>query len=719
MIFREVVLWQGRLEDVSAKYRVPHTIVAALDEQLRTLLHPSNERGPVLQREYQGALEAEYLVREWLLTPPTRDSEDLVPAPLRFINGQEVTEGLNDALCRARSYALLREDTEAEGTGADFTEDQADDTHETDQEDTVLAEDDTPLQVLLQSTIFVQEYNRLTMARAMLKNTEVELLRAARAKNERISQDELTIINSRWNPKGDDYSQPDYHKHRVLPLDEQQRYQSEVISAREKIKDLLLKIPELQKLALNRLVTVLTGGNIGRYFNVPTRTLQRDYKERLQPLVPRLLAQLARLEQANGLDEAKNIAGAGVSLFEKIDFQPRFYNELQALLSVAVHNPGSLEVAHKGRFESPDSLRQIWNCIATSEALRQFYKNTLQEHNLRLVVSIARKYHGGNRSFSLDDLIHEGSLGLSRAIDKFSLEAGARLTTYATWWIRQYITHKIMESVGVIHLPAYQRDSMSAIRKALRSLLPDFGSYSRIPNEQLAAEAGLSVDTVKMLLPFMSRAPSLNSPLGHDSESTYESFLTSDSGQGDYKKVEKRFARHEMGRLLHLLEPREQDIVILRAGLGMLRVLRKDGRFDFVESPRDVGVSLTLTAVSKVLSVTRERVRQVEGKAEKVLAEYGERAVKAAQDARQHLGVIEASDRRLQLFTSQLNLEKRIVNFLQENDYLTVAQLLAVQPQVLGRLANLGSGSARKILTALEQIGFSWQGDHWLDTTIL
>jgi RNA polymerase primary sigma factor len=247
-------------------------------------------------------------------------------------------------------------------------------------------------------------------------------------------------------------------------------------------------------------------------------------------------------------------------------------------------------------YETPSTLARRVQRVHTYRLQYDAAKRDLSAGNLRLVVSIAKKYR--NRGLSFLDLIQEGNTGLMRAVDKFEYERGFKFSTYATWWIRQAITRAIADQSRTIRVPVHMIDTMSKVRAVTRDLIQELGREPSV--EETAQRAGLSLDDARVVIKMARQPLSLDQPVGDHDDSFFGEFLEDYRDHDPLYESNQQTLKLQIQEAMQTLNYREREILKLRYGLAD-------------------GYAYTLEEVGKIFQVTRERVRQIESKAVKKL----------------------------------------------------------------------------------------------------
>jgi RNA polymerase primary sigma factor len=294
--------------------------------------------------------------------------------------------------------------------------------------------------------------------------------------------------------------------------------------------------------------------------------------QRIEAMIPQLYDFVAKLKELKTRIDASKRAKQPPAV------RQRMVDEYRGILKSCQETPRSLT-------RRMEEIRKIF-------AKYQQAKRGLSEGNLRLVVSIAKKYR--NRGLSFLDLIQEGNAGLMRAVDKFEYRRGFKFCTYATWWIRQAITRAVADQSRTIRIPVHMVETMSRVRNVARQLLQEYGREPTI--EEIAARAGTPVDETRRVTA-MSRYPiSLDRPVGNSEDSHFGDLLPDTGAENPAVGAAQEMLRNRIAKVLKSLSYREREIIKLRYGLGD-------------------GYSYTLEEVGHIFKVTRERIRQIEAKA--------------------------------------------------------------------------------------------------------
>lgn len=285
----------------------------------------------------------------------------------------------------------------------------------------------------------------------------------------------------------------------------------------------------------------------------------------------------------------KALPELGISIYDEDERDKELMD--QALSDIGLDDPVKMYLKEIGRVPLLSGEEEIELARRMQEG-DEAAKNRLSEANLRLVVSIAKRYVGRGMLFL--DLIQEGNLGLMKAVEKFDYQKGFKFSTYATWWIRQSITRAIADQARTIRIPVHMVETINKLTRVSRELLQQNG---REPTpEEIAAAMGIDVDKVMEIQKIAQDPVSLETPIGEEEDSHLGDFIEDDKTQTPGDSVASIMLKEQLLSVLDSLTPREEKVLRLRYGID-------DGK------PR------TLEEVGKEFNVTRERIRQIEAKA--------------------------------------------------------------------------------------------------------
>ena len=258
---------------------------------------------------------------------------------------------------------------------------------------------------------------------------------------------------------------------------------------------------------------------------------------------------------------------------------------------VAIDDPVRMYLKDIGKIPLLDPDKEVELAVKCKDG-NESAKNELIEANLRLVVSIAKKYVGKGMYFL--DLIQEGNLGLIKAVEKFDHTKGYKFSTYATWWIRQAITRAIADQARTIRIPVHMVETIHRVSRTSRQLLQEYGREPTV--DEIAEKLGMTPEKVREIMKTAQEPISLETPIGEEEDSHLGDFLPDESTPTPAEAVSAQLLREALEKVLHTLSEREEKVIKLRFGLD-------DGR------------TRTLEEVGKEFNVTRERIRQIEAKA--------------------------------------------------------------------------------------------------------
>jgi RNA polymerase primary sigma factor len=346
---------------------------------------------------------------------------------------------------------------------------------------------------------------------------------------------------------------------------------------------------------------------------VTIRRLIGQIREEYRPLLDPNLSKKRRSEQ---LESVQALRRKLVILVEEchlqvkkvrpyIDKMEDRYREMRSIERKFAALKGNKKVAPQIR-ELTDQLKEHeLDCLEPAPRLKRRIdqvrlhfaeyedaKRKLSSGNLRLVVSIAKKYR--NRGLSFLDLIQEGNTGLMKAVEKYEYRRGYKFSTYATWWIRQAITRSIADQARTIRIPVHMIETMSKLRNVTKKLVQQKGREPSV--EEVAEATGISVDEAKRVMKISKHPISLDRPIGESDDSYFGDFIEDESAESPLQAAGHEMLKERIDEVLSTLTFREREIVKLRYGIGD-------------------GYTYTLEEVGRIFRVTRERVRQIEAKA--------------------------------------------------------------------------------------------------------
>ena len=334
--------------------------------------------------------------------------------------------------------------------------------------------------------------------------------------------------------------------------------------------------------------------------------LIRNYKKQKQIEYDELTTKIAKPFELNadGIDNLlQNIEDAGISVVDENGdpdhralkatekFSQSAMKDTSAPTGVKINDPVRMYLKEIGRVNLLTADEEVQLALRIEKG-DEVAKQELAEANLRLVVSIAKRYVGRGMQFL--DLIQEGNMGLMKAVEKFDYRRGFKFSTYATWWIRQAITRAIADQARTIRIPVHMVETINKLIRIQRQLLQDLGREP-LP-EEIGAEMDMPTEKVRNILKIAQEPVSLETPIGEEDDSHLGDFIEDQDATSPADHAAYEMMKKQLENVLDTLTDREENVLRLRFGLD-------DGR------------TRTLEEVGKVFGVTRERIRQIEAKA--------------------------------------------------------------------------------------------------------
>ncbi len=348
---------------------------------------------------------------------------------------------------------------------------------------------------------------------------------------------------------------------------------------------------ELKGINIEQTATAVSEGGLSPELTALTMEIIGEYKKSGSITTAQLFDRLDKVQTTpNELEEIYKIFdNEGVQIINEYERVKEIYDEL--LKEVSMDDPVKMYLKDIGKVPllQPDEETELARKMMDGD---EQAKRLLSEANLRLVVSIAKRYMGRGMQFL--DLIQEGNLGLMKAVEKFDYQKGFKFSTYATWWIRQAITRAIADQARTIRIPVHMVETINKLMRVSRRLLQELG---REPNpDEIGKEMELPPERVMEIQRIAQDPVSLNTPIGEENDTVLGEFIEDEGGTAPTDAVSDMMRKKQLLEVLETLTPREEKVLRLRYGLD-------DGRIR------------TLEEVGKIFNVTRERIRQIESKA--------------------------------------------------------------------------------------------------------
>jgi len=386
----------------------------------------------------------------------------------------------------------------------------------------------------------------------------------------------------------------------LATIEKLKRTSRDLKNHQKKLKTRVVKGPEKEKVKLKivnlqgRLVEIMISTNLNAKFIDTIVEKLKEYNKEIHRRENDINVCTRKLkckpEELQGI--FRGIRGNKIKLKKLMKATNKREGDIQALEKIYASSIEALRKIEEETAIPAPELKEAVKALEMSELKARLAKSELIEANLRLVVSIAKKYT--NRGLQFLDLIQEGNIGLMKAVDKFEYRRGYKFSTYATWWIRQAITRAIADQARTIRIPVHMIETINKLIRTSRQLVQEIG---REPTpEEIAAEMKLPVDKVRKVLKIAKEPISLETPVGEEEDSHLGDFIEDKKAVSPIEAAIKANLHGQIDSVLKTLTPREEKVLRMRFGIGEV-------------------TDHTLEEVGQTFDVTRERIRQIEAKA--------------------------------------------------------------------------------------------------------
>jgi RNA polymerase primary sigma factor len=434
--------------------------------------------------------------------------------------------------------------------------------------------------IVLESPLIIKEIRNWETLISQQEMTPKELMPRGRKSKEQLRGMGLkikTVVKKMNRIEKNINTYEEKLKLKSISLKDKAQYKEKVKVLRSEVINLIIELnlnQDKTRRLINKIKTIAQKLNEIKY---GLERFKRKYKNSFPKV--KMLFKSYDLGKISSAEFKKNIGVSVKGVSEDIA-------NVKTLLVKQANLEESFVVTPEEMIETDRKIREL-ECVIHKDKMK------LIEANFRLVVSIAKK-HVGISNLELSDLIQEGNLGLSKAVEKFEWKRGFKFSTYATWWIRQSINRAIADQSRTIRIPVHMKELISKLTKIKKEYQQDIGREPTI--EEYSKTLKLSSDKIRKILKMMQEPVSLATPVGEEEDSRLEDFIEDQNSPNPVDKTQHYRLQLELEKVLNTLTPREAEIIRLRYGIG-------------------IGYPSTLEEVGKKFGVTRERVRQIEAKA--------------------------------------------------------------------------------------------------------